>query len=105
MDNLPLLTALVAVILAILVALYIFTSSAPKKAKKIVKQRVKLVGPFTREEVSKHNTRDDAWIIVDNNVYDVTDFVDMHPGGDSILKNVGGDSTEGESDCVCFSYL
>jgi cytochrome b involved in lipid metabolism len=27
--------------------------------------------------------------------YDVTEYVDEHPGGDSILKNVGGDATEG----------
>ena len=28
-------------------------------------------------------------------VYDITEFVSLHPGGDSILKNVGGDSSEG----------
>ena len=28
-------------------------------------------------------------------VYDVTDYVDLHPGGDAILRNAGGNSTEG----------
>ncbi len=28
-------------------------------------------------------------------VYDVTDYVDFHPGGDAILRNAGGDCTEG----------
>ena len=28
-------------------------------------------------------------------VYDVTDYVDFHPGGDAILRNAGGDSTAG----------
>ena len=28
-------------------------------------------------------------------VYDVTDFVDDHPGGDSILDNAGADSSAG----------
>ncbi len=28
-------------------------------------------------------------------VYDITEFVSLHPGGDTILKNVGGDSSEG----------
>ena len=28
-------------------------------------------------------------------MYDLTQYVDEHPGGDSILNNVGGDSTEG----------
>ncbi|KAH7651546.1 Cytochrome b5-like heme/steroid binding domain-containing protein [Dioscorea alata] len=28
-------------------------------------------------------------------VYDVTPYVEEHPGGDAILKHAGGDSTEG----------
>ena len=28
-------------------------------------------------------------------VYNITDYVDEHPGGDSILNNVGKDSSEG----------
>lgn len=28
-------------------------------------------------------------------VYDVTPYVEEHPGGDAILNNAGGDSTEG----------
>ncbi len=48
-----------------------------------------------REEVAKHNKEEDAWIIIDNTVYDVTGYVEIHPGGDTILNNVGGDSTEG----------
>ncbi|XP_002973410.2 cytochrome B5-like protein [Selaginella moellendorffii] len=50
---------------------------------------------YTLAEVSKHKSRDDCWIIVKNKVYDVTSYVEEHPGGDSILNNAGGDSTEG----------
>lgn len=28
-------------------------------------------------------------------MYDVTSYVEEHPGGDEILNNAGGDSTEG----------
>lgn len=28
-------------------------------------------------------------------VYNVSSYIASHPGGDSILKNVGGDATEG----------
>ena len=28
-------------------------------------------------------------------VYDLTDYLDQHPGGDAILRNVGGDATKG----------
>ena len=40
---------------------------------------------FTKEEVSKHNTKDDCWLIIHGKVYDVSDYVDEHPGGDVIL--------------------
>lgn len=45
--------------------------------------------------MSRHNTKDDAWIVIKNKVYDVTSYVEEHPGGDSILNHVGGDATEG----------
>ncbi|KAL5682497.1 hypothetical protein ACJX0J_008882, partial [Zea mays] len=50
---------------------------------------------FTTEEISKHSTRKDCWIIIKDKVYDVTPYVEEHPGGDAILNNAGGDSTEG----------
>ncbi|CAM6089727.1 unnamed protein product [Calypogeia fissa] len=36
-------------------------------------------------ELSSHKSRDDAWIVVDGEVYDVTHFLDNHPGGSEIL--------------------
>ncbi|KAJ4782967.1 Cytochrome B5-like protein [Rhynchospora pubera] len=50
---------------------------------------------YTKEQVSKHNTRTDCWIIVKHKVYDVTSYVEEHPGGDAILNNAGRDSTQG----------
>ncbi|XP_057967373.1 cytochrome B5-like protein isoform X2 [Malania oleifera] len=50
---------------------------------------------ITRAEVSLHNRRNDCWIIIKNKVYDVTSYVDEHPGGDAILAHAGDDSTEG----------
>lgn len=50
---------------------------------------------FTAEEVSQHNTRDDLWIIYNNKVYDVTQYLDEHPGGEEVILDCGGDdSTE-----------
>ncbi|KAK4791525.1 hypothetical protein SAY86_031938 [Trapa natans] len=50
---------------------------------------------YSRGEVSLHKKRDDCWIIIKNKVYDVTSYVEEHPGGDAILTHAGEDSTEG----------
>jgi L-lactate dehydrogenase (cytochrome) len=49
---------------------------------------------ISAEEVAKHNTRDDCWVIISGQVYDVTDFLDQHPGGANvILQQAGDDAT------------
>ncbi|KAJ5898580.1 cytochrome b5-like heme binding domain-containing protein [Penicillium tannophilum] len=46
---------------------------------------------FTPADVAAYNNADKGlYIIVDSNVYDVTKFVDEHPGGAKILKRVAG---------------
>ncbi|WVZ14981.1 hypothetical protein V8G54_012547, partial [Vigna mungo] len=50
---------------------------------------------YSKTEVSLHNKRTDCWIIIKKKVYDVTSYVEEHPGGDAILAHAGDDSTEG----------
>lgn len=45
-------------------------------------------------EVQKHNSVESCWVILSGNVYDVTSFIDNHPGGrNAILKAAGTDAT------------
>merc|ERR1740130_633028 len=37
------------------------------------------------EEVQKHTAKDDLWLLIDGNVYDVTPFLDLHPGGGQLI--------------------
>ncbi|KAK4503249.1 hypothetical protein PRZ48_006677 [Zasmidium cellare] len=47
------------------------------------------------DELASHNTRDSCWIAIKGTIWDVTSFVDQHPGGASlILKVAGQDATE-----------
>lgn len=50
---------------------------------------------FTRDEVSKLTTDDSCYLIIDSVVYDITDFLDAHPGGEAVLRQVAGrDATD-----------
>ena len=49
---------------------------------------------YTFNEVEKHSTPDDCWLIVHGKVYDVTAFVPRHPGGNMIWVKAGGDCTQ-----------
>ena len=64
--------------------------AAPAAAPKDVKGK-----KYTLSEIAKHNTEEDVWIIVNNRVYDCTEYLELHPGGvESITINAGADATE-----------
>ena len=46
---------------------------------------------FTREEVFQHRKKDDCWIILHGEVYDVTSWLRKHPGGARMLLHYGGE--------------
>ena len=53
------------------------------------------IGKITREEVSKHNKKDDCWVIIQGFVYDITSYLQVHPGGlKCIIDSAGGDITK-----------
>ncbi|CAG11757.1 unnamed protein product, partial [Tetraodon nigroviridis] len=46
---------------------------------------------FTQEEVTSHRSLEDGvWVTYRGGVYDITEFVAVHPGGDKILLAAGG---------------
>ncbi|MCJ1350735.1 MAG: hypothetical protein MMC33_000716 [Icmadophila ericetorum] len=45
---------------------------------------------FSASDVAAHKTAKDLWIIVDEGVYDLTEFQNEHPGGQKILTRVAG---------------
>ncbi|XP_059838322.1 cytochrome b5 reductase 4 isoform X2 [Hypanus sabinus] len=49
----------------------------------------------TPEELAKHNTKTDCWICIRGLVYNVTSYLEYHPGGEEeLMKGAGADATE-----------
>lgn len=70
-------------------------AAAPAPAPKAAEPAKPEVKAYTREEVAKHNTEADCWVIIGNRVLNVTNFLSRHPGGKkAILIYAGKDATE-----------
>ena len=56
-------------------------------------------GRYTMETVAKHNSTYDNWLVINNSVYDVTNWLLKHPGGGRILGHYAG------SDCTVRVFI
>ena len=46
---------------------------------------------YSLDEVSAHNKDGDCWIIIEGNVYNVSEYMGVHPGGkDIMIENASG---------------
>ncbi|VFQ66633.1 unnamed protein product [Cuscuta campestris] len=46
-------------------------------------------------EASEHKTKGDCWVVIHDKVYDVSSYMDDHPGGDDVLTAAAGkDATD-----------
>ena len=50
---------------------------------------------LTLEEVARHSTESDCWVVIGNDVYNVTSLIDTHSGGrEAIIQYCGTNATE-----------
>jgi len=45
---------------------------------------------YSLAEVAQHNSNKSVWFVIHNNIYDVTEFLNEHPGGEEVLLEQGG---------------
>ena len=60
---------------------------------------------YSRAEVAKHNSKSDCWVTLRGVVYNVTDFIEDHPGGEELIEEYAGkDVTEIMSDSLSHAH-
>uniref|UniRef100_A0AAG5CUE0 Cytochrome b5 heme-binding domain-containing protein n=1 Tax=Anopheles atroparvus TaxID=41427 RepID=A0AAG5CUE0_ANOAO len=55
---------------------------------------------YSLADVASHNKPNDLWMIIHDKVYDVTKFLQEHPGGEEVLIEVAGKEASSEFDDV-----
>jgi cytochrome b involved in lipid metabolism len=59
------------------------------KIKQVVLKR------YTLEEIKVHNKRSDCWLAYNGKIYDVTEYINFHPGGSGqLMRGAGKDASE-----------
>jgi cytochrome b involved in lipid metabolism len=49
-------------------------------------EKTDITNNLTSSEVTKHNSPTNCWMIISQNVYDFTSFLQSHPGGEAIMQ-------------------
>lgn len=51
--------------------------------------------PYSLDEVASHDSAESCWAAIDGTVYDLTDWIGQHPGGEGAIESLcGTDGTE-----------
>merc|ERR1712207_114784 len=70
------------------------------KVKKPKEKKAASGGGLTMEEVAKHVTKEDCWVVLHNNVLNVTSFLSQHPGGELAILTFAGKDATAEFDMI-----
>ncbi|KAJ3703550.1 hypothetical protein LUZ61_007255 [Rhynchospora tenuis] len=72
------------------------TGALNLKASEQTKQSMGDLKKLSASEISLHTSKDDCWLLINGKVYDVTKFLEDHPGGEEVLlhSSASGDATD-----------
>lgn len=66
------------------------SNASSTTSKKEPETKAQTLREFTPEEVARHTKKGDCWVVLNNQVYDVTEFLPDHPGGKNAILLYGG---------------
>lgn len=70
------------------------STTATTPSNDLNNNNLRLRKQITLDEVSYHDSMQDCWVVLYDRVYDITKFLEMHPGGhDVLLEHAGRDAT------------
>lgn len=73
---------------------YIYLSSNSQTQLKTVSSPETITtNAYTLANIALHASESDCWMGINGAVYDVTEYIDQHPDGKSILRGCGTDAT------------
>ena len=88
----------IILILALIIGAILFINNYNTKNKKlsenIPSRNDTIAQTYKMDEVIKHSTKEDCWIIINKKVVNVTDFIASGQHNDQILQGCGKDATE-----------
>merc|ERR1719210_2184558 len=77
------------------------SAAAPAAAKSAGAKAVgNAQGGYTMEEVAKHTTKGDCWVVLHGRVLNVSNFLPTHPGGELAILTFAGKDASAEFDMI-----
>lgn len=85
----------IIITLVVIIGIILLLIFVPKNAGAPAGESDTQMQTVSAQEVALHNTQDDCYSILDGKVYDLTGFIQQHPGGsNAIIGMCGIDATE-----------
>ena len=81
-------------VLALVVILFLAFSGGNTSGNVVAPSFENSSPTYSLEDVAQHFSIDDCWTVLDGKIYDLTDFIANHPGGEGIVKLCGIDGSE-----------
>lgn len=85
---------IVAILLVVVIFAGVWTIVSKQQTQNISQDKQGQSKTYTMDEVAQHNSKSDCWTVISDDVYNLTGYVNRHPGGDEILRACGKDGTE-----------